>query len=53
MMNNDLAIGKEMANPKVQQAVRYALDYEGLKKLGGGNATLPLLHHPAGVWSAR
>lgn len=52
MMNNDLAIGKEMANPKVQQAVRYALDYEGLKKLAGGNATLPLSIIPQGFVGA-
>ncbi len=52
MMNNDPAIGKEMANPKVQQAVRYALDYEGLKKLAGGNATLPLSIIPQGFVGA-
>lgn len=48
LMNNDPAIGKEMANPKVQQAVRYAIDYEGLKKMCGEGASLPLSIVPQG-----
>ena len=36
LMNEDPAIGGPMANPNVQQAVRYALDYEGYKALWGG-----------------
>lgn len=31
-----------MSNPKVQQAVRYALDYEGYLTLGGEGCTIPL-----------
>ncbi|MEP7291776.1 MAG: ABC transporter substrate-binding protein [Chloroflexota bacterium] len=36
LMNADPAIGGPMADPKVQLAVRYALDYEGYKTLWGG-----------------
>lgn len=36
LMNADPAIGGPMADPKVQLAVRYALDYEGYKALWGG-----------------
>lgn len=42
LMNNDAEIGKEMANPLVQQAVRYALDYSGYQQLAGDGALLPL-----------
>jgi peptide/nickel transport system substrate-binding protein len=37
-MNMDPAIGGPFANPKVQQAVRYALDYNGIMKLAGAGA---------------
>jgi peptide/nickel transport system substrate-binding protein len=37
-MNMDPAIGGPFANPKVQQAVRYALDYNGILKLAGAGA---------------
>lgn len=37
-MNMDPAIGGPFANPKVQQAVRYALDYDGIMKLAGAGA---------------
>ena len=53
LMNNDPAIGKEMANPKVQQAVRYAIDYEGLKKMCGEGASLPLSIVPQGFVGAK
>lgn len=36
LMNNDPAVGGPMANPLVQRAVRYALDYEGYAELWGG-----------------
>ena len=52
-VNNDPAIGKEMANPKVQQAVRYAIDYEGLKKMCGEGASLPLSIVPQGFVGAK
>lgn len=37
-MHNDPAIGGPFANPKVQQAVRYALDYDGIVKIAGRGA---------------
>lgn len=42
LMNDDADIGKEMADPLVQQAVRYALDYEGYLNLAGDGSLLPL-----------
>lgn len=36
LMNKNPAIGGPMADPQVQLAVRYALDYEGYKALWGG-----------------
>lgn len=36
LMNDDPAIGGVVANPKVQLAIRYALDYDGYKALWGG-----------------
>jgi peptide/nickel transport system substrate-binding protein len=36
LMNQDPNIGGPMANPKVEEAVRLALDYEGYVKLFGG-----------------
>ncbi|KQL37644.1 hypothetical protein AN960_16250 [Bacillus sp. FJAT-25509] len=41
MMNDKASIGKELSNPKVQQAVRYALDYKGFQQLAGNGALLP------------
>jgi len=38
IMNEDRDIGGPFANPKVQQAVRYALDYDGLLKIAGPGA---------------
>jgi peptide/nickel transport system substrate-binding protein len=38
LMNADPQIGGPFANPKVQQAVRYALDYEGILALAGPGA---------------
>ena len=42
VMNRDEALSPEMANPKVQEAVRYALDYPGYLTLGGEGCTIPL-----------
>lgn len=39
MMNRDPEIGGPVANPKVQQAVRYALDYNGILAIAGPGAT--------------
>ena len=53
MMNRDASIGKEMANPAVEQAVRYAIDYKGLKELCGDGASLPLNIVPEGFVGAK
>ncbi len=42
VMSRDESLSKEMANPKVQQAVRYALDYENYLSLAGEGSKLPL-----------
>lgn len=42
VMNRDSSLSKEMSNPKVQEAVRYAIDYEGLLSLAGDGASVPL-----------
>lgn len=36
LMNHDESIGGPVSNPLVQQAIKYALDYEGYKTLWGG-----------------
>ena len=42
VMSRDESLSPEMSNPKVQEAVRYALDYEGYLTLGGEGCTVPL-----------
>lgn len=42
VMSRDSSLSTEMSNPKVQEAVRYALDYEGYLKMAGNGATVPL-----------
>ena len=42
VMSRDEALCPEMANPKVQQAVRCALDYEGYLTMGGEGCVVPL-----------
>ncbi|MGL4606235.1 MAG: ABC transporter substrate-binding protein [Eubacteriaceae bacterium] len=42
VMNRDTTLSPEMSNPKVQEAVRYALDYQGYLALAGKDATIPL-----------
>ena len=42
VMNRDETISPEMANPKVQEAVRAALDYEGYLALSGEGSIVPL-----------
>ena len=37
-MNNNPAIGGPFAVPKIQQAVRYALDYDGIMRMAGPGA---------------
>lgn len=53
LMNNDETIGGPMANPSVQQAVRYAIDYQGLKQICGEGATLPFSIVPQGFIGAK
>ncbi len=48
MMNASEQYGKEFANPKVREAVRYALDYEGLCLLAGNGAKTPMSIIPDG-----
>ncbi len=38
LMNNNPDVGGPFSNPKVQQAVRYALDYEGIMAIAGPGA---------------
>ncbi len=38
LMNNNPPIGGAFSNPKVQQAVRYALDYDGMLAIAGPGA---------------
>ncbi len=38
LMNNAAEVGGAFANPKIQEAVRYALDYDGIMALAGGGA---------------
>jgi peptide/nickel transport system substrate-binding protein len=41
LMNNNPEVGGPFSNPKVQQAVRYAVDYDGIMKIAGpGSARL-------------
>ena len=42
VMSRDASLSPELSNPLVQQAVRYALDYEGYLTLGGNGCTVPL-----------
>lgn len=42
VMSRDASLSPEMSNPKVQEAVRYALDYQGYLTLGGEGCTIPL-----------
>ena len=41
LMNENPDVGGPMSNPKVQQAVRLAIDYVGLAKLVGGSSATP------------
>jgi peptide/nickel transport system substrate-binding protein len=38
LMNNNPEVGGPFSNPKVQQAVRYAVDYDGIMKIAGPGA---------------
>lgn len=53
LMNEDESIGGPISNPDVQKAIRYAIDYNGLKDLCGEGATLPLSIVPQGFVGAK
>ena len=46
--NQDPEIGGPMSDPLVLKAVRYALDYEGIRLLAGGQAVTPASMLPVG-----
>jgi peptide/nickel transport system substrate-binding protein len=50
--NYNPEIGGAFSNPKVMEAVRYALDYEGLRLLGGGETVNPASMLPVGFLGA-
>lgn len=52
LMNNDPKIGGPVANKLVQQAIRYALDYEGILKLAGENSIQCASVVPVGLLGA-
>jgi peptide/nickel transport system substrate-binding protein len=39
LMNNNPEVGQAFSNPKVQEAVRYALDYDGILIIAGAGAS--------------
>ncbi len=51
-MNMDPEIGGPVSEPKVQQAIRYALDYDGLTDLAGNDAFTPYSIMPVGFLGA-
>lgn len=48
LMNQDKTIGGPLSDPKVQKAVRLALDYQGILKLVGGSSVTPASVIPVG-----
>jgi len=52
LMNQDKAISGPLSDPKVQEAVRMGLDYEGIKKIAGGSAITPPSVVPVGFAGA-
>lgn len=48
MMNANEEYGKELANPLVREAVKYAIDYDGLCALAGNGAFTPYSIIPEG-----
>ncbi len=52
LMNQNPEVGGPMSDPKVQLAVRYALDYEGLRVLGGTGTNTPAAMVPIGFAGA-
>jgi peptide/nickel transport system substrate-binding protein len=52
LMNQDPEIGGVMTDPTVQLAVRYAIDYEGLRILSGTGTKIPAAMVPLGFAGA-
>ena len=50
--NQDPEVGGPMSDPLVQAAVRYAMDYEGIRLLSGGQAATPASMLPIGFLGA-
>jgi peptide/nickel transport system substrate-binding protein len=50
--NQDPEIGGPAADPLVQEAIRYALDYEGMRVLAGGQTVTPASMLPVGFLGA-
>jgi len=50
--NQDPEIGGPAADPLVQEAIRYALDYEGMRVLAGGQTVTPAAMLPVGYLGA-
>ncbi len=50
--NQDPEIGGPAADPLVQEAIRYALDYEGMRLLAGGQTVTPASMLPVGFLGA-
>jgi len=51
--NYNPEVGGPFSNPQVMEAVRYALDYEGLRLLGGGDTVTPASVLPVGFLGAK
>jgi peptide/nickel transport system substrate-binding protein len=49
LMNRDAAVGGPVANPKVQRAIRLALDYPGMQTIAGPRMVSPQGTFPIGL----
>ena len=52
LMNMDESIGGPVSNPTVQQAIRYAIDYEGIQNIVGEGSVTPLSWVQVGLLGA-
>jgi peptide/nickel transport system substrate-binding protein len=52
LMNRDPAVGGPVADPKVQKAIRLALDYKGIQTIAGPGMTTPLAPFPVGLYGS-